>query len=120
MPAKNTIDLSGIDFKGLEKAVRAAAGQGIKVAIDYLGEESDKVTPRDTGDLIRSRRNTVDRDALVGDIKYTDPIAAIMHENLYVKHKDGRTAKYLETTGAAHGRDALELVGREIKKVIGS
>ena len=106
-----------LNIDGVRTGIRTAAGQGLKDAIDFLGEKADAITPRDRGDLIKSRRTKLDRNKLLASIQWTNPIATIQHENLKVKHADGRTAKYGEITFAVHGHAALEIVAAQIRKV---
>ncbi|WP_338856948.1 hypothetical protein WDY80_05080 [Gordonia hongkongensis] len=76
------------------EAVEAATARGLQAGADLLLDESNRLAPIETGDLIRSGRAVADgEEAAVG---YNSVYAARQHEELGYRHDDGREAKFLE------------------------
>lgn len=74
---------------------------GYKALVDVgeiIGDESQKIVPKDTEELANSLEVTGDERNLEVSISYdTDNRYAIkIHEDMTLNHKPGETAKYLE------------------------
>ena len=68
---------------------------GLLAGAEHLLEESNRICPIETGDLIRSGSTLAEgREAAVG---YSSVYACRQHEELTWRHDPGRQAKYLET-----------------------
>jgi len=65
---------------------------------EHIGQVSDSRCPIEYGDLIRSRRVTVDQGTVA--VSYNTPYAVRQHEELDYQHDAGRQAKYLESAVA--------------------
>jgi hypothetical protein len=77
-----------------EKRIR----QGLKAGGLFLQRESQKVVPIDTGALVKSAKTRdVSKPAAAEVIvSYRTDYAVLVHEDLEMRHKPGKTAKYLE------------------------
>lgn len=77
-------------------AIRTAAIAAVRDAAEVLRDESDKRVPLDTGVLRNSAAITVDPDTTTAYVSYDTPYARRQHEDLTLRHPNGREAKYLE------------------------
>lgn len=98
-----------LDFDGAVAKLLAAAGDGVRAALEVVGDASDRLVPVDEGDLRNSRRVTMDGD-LAGDVSYGTDHARVIHERLDLHHPNGGQAKFLETallSSAAHAGEVI-------------
>lgn len=73
---------------------RQQASDGLRLALEFVLAESQKVVPLEEGTLQRSGK--VDVEGLNGSVSYDTVYAVRQHEELTWRHLPGRTAKYLE------------------------
>ncbi|MEG1515153.1 MAG: hypothetical protein RSD95_09740 [Clostridia bacterium] len=73
--------------------VRAGGENGVRQAAQFLGAESQKQVPLDTGALLRSM--AVDSSGLEATVSYDTPYAVRWHEQR-ADFQRGRKNKYLE------------------------
>lgn len=73
---------------------RAAASEGLKLALEHTKGVASQLAPLDEGTLERSGKVSV--TGLNGRIFFDTPYAVRQHEELTWKHLPGRQAKYLE------------------------
>lgn len=99
------------------REVRAAAADGLLDAVEFLGDQSDRTAPIEEGTMIRSRVSSIDRGKLRGAVSYDTPYAARQHEDLTLRHDEGRRAKYLEQAFKEDGQRALTHVAAKVRKV---
>lgn len=84
------------------KNVKKATAFGMAYALEPILEHSQKIVPVDTGKLKRSgfievRETVSGPKAVIGYAKYGSPhYAAMVHEMLSMRHKPGKSAKFLE------------------------
>ena len=85
-----------ISLKAATAAVHAAAGDGLRAAVEHLLGASVQLTPIETGALRASGVASVDEGALRGAVSYNaPPYDVIQHEALGYRHDEGQ-GKYLE------------------------
>lgn len=90
-----------------------AAEQALQAGADLLLDESNRIAPIETGDLIRSGRAIANsEEAAVG---YNSVYAARQHEEVTWRHDAGRQAKYLETALNHNSARILDAIADEIK-----
>lgn len=78
----------------LVRAIVKSGGEaGVRQAAQFLGAESQKQVPLDTGALLRSM--AVDNDGLNATVSYDTPYATRWHEQ-DANFQRGRKKKYLE------------------------
>lgn len=75
--------------------------RGVFIATEFLGNESNKVTPIEKGELRRSKETHYTGRGFdkVGMVSYNTPYAIYVHEDLTKWHKGGTYAKFLQRTG---------------------
>lgn len=78
-----------------EALILAAAADGLGDALGIVAESSQDKVPVMTGELKRSQFTS--QDGLRGVVGYRDSKAAAAHENLHVRLRNGKQAKFLET-----------------------
>lgn len=92
------------------------AERGLQAGADLLLDESNRIAPIETGDLIRSGRAVANGDeAAVG---YSSPYAARQHEELGYRHDAGRQAKFLESSLRRHSERIVDAVAEEIRDAL--
>lgn len=107
-----------IDRRALAAAaVRKAAAEGLGDATEMLLEEANRTVPIEEATLMRSGVASVDDMKLRGAVSYDTPYAVRQHEDLRLRHDQGRRAKWLESTFKERGRSALGVVAAKIRAV---
>lgn len=95
-------------------AIEEATARGLQAGADLLLDESNRLAPIETGDLIRSGNTAVDNEeAAVG---YNTPYAARQHEDLSYRHDSGREAKFLEKALHRNADRIIDAVADEIRE----
>lgn len=93
----SSVDLS---WRGEQviRRVRNSMYRGLVEVGEIIGDESQKVTPKDTEELANSLQVIGDESKLEVKISYgvDDRYALEQHENLTYYHSPGEQAKYLE------------------------
>lgn len=77
-------------------ALASASMDGLEVAGEHLLQVSSSLAPHEEGDLERSGEVTIDPGSGTVAVSYDRPYAVKQHEDLTLRHDDGRQAKYLE------------------------
>lgn len=95
-------------------AVTAGGVQGLTLASEHLLQVSRPRAPLEEGTLERSGVASVDESTLRAAVSYNTPYAVRQHEDLTLKHDDGRTAKYLEGPTHTEHQTMLTLIHRAI------
>jgi hypothetical protein len=100
-------------------AIRKREEDGLRRAAEAVAEKSDANAPKDTRDLVESRRIKV--DGRRAEISYgkglDDPRAVINHEKTEIRHENG-SAKYLERALASELPKVRAAIAAEIKKTL--
>lgn len=88
-----------LEWNGDEIAalLQAASFDGTELAAEYLLGESNAIIPHEEGDLERSGEVSSDESTGEVVVSYDRPYAVKQHEDLTLRHDEGRKAKYLET-----------------------
>jgi hypothetical protein len=98
-------------FKGLK--------EGLKESGELVLRESRKIVPIDTKALYNSSR-TYQKGrgyATINQIvEYRMPYALYQHENLFYKHKPGKSAKYLERPLRSNSAKIASIIKRRAQK----
>lgn len=102
-------DGDGIDLDG-------PIEQGMQAGADLLLDESNRIAPIETGDLIRSGRAVAEgNQAAVG---YSSVYAMRQHEELGYRHDPGRQAKFLETALRTNATAIQQAIADEIRDAL--
>jgi hypothetical protein len=102
--------------------IKRGGARGLQAVADIIGDEAQRITPLDTGELETSLRIAVDTKALIAGIGFTKfvdgvDVALIQHEDLSLNHAPGKQAKYLQQPFFQLGPMLLQSVlGQEIRK----
>ncbi|MDJ0027475.1 hypothetical protein QM583_10260 [Gordonia alkanivorans] len=94
--------------------IEEAVERGLQTGADLLLDESNRLAPIETGDLIRSGNTGVDsEEAAVG---YNTPYAIRQHEDLSYRHDSGREAKFLEKALHRNADRIIDAIADEIRE----
>lgn len=106
--------------KSRERWARGIA-KGLKVAGTFIQRKSQEIVPVDTGKLKGSAR-TVNaggsgffREDIV--VFYKTDYAVLVHEDLDMRHKPGKKAKYLEEPSRKHRDDCIQIIQQAANKI---
>ncbi|MFF0860900.1 hypothetical protein ACFYUV_04005 [Nonomuraea sp. NPDC003560] len=107
-----------LDLGPIDKAMEAGAVKGLKVALEHLLQKSREEVPHEEGTLERSGTVSVDEAELIGAVSYDTPYAVRQHEDLSLRHDEGRKAKYLEDPAVAERTVMAELIAAQIRRIL--
>jgi len=112
---------SVLTWKGIEITARAmeAAHRGLFMAAEHVLEEANRTVPLREGTLQHSGHTALDTAEHRSAVYYDSVYAHRQHEELNWHHSPGRRAKWLELTLQEQGAVAQQIIGAEIKKVLG-
>ncbi|MEV1204442.1 hypothetical protein [Microbispora rosea] len=113
MPQKATLKLN---VGAIMKAERAGAVLGLKKAAEHLLEVSRELVPIEEGTLERSGVASVDEHELRAAVSYDTVYAVRQHEDLTLRHDEGRQAKYLEEPMDTERGTMLDIVAAEVRR----
>lgn len=112
--------MATIEWNGDEilAELRDAQVRGLTLAGEHLLQVSRTEVPIEEGTLERSGAVTVDAADRSAAVAYDTPYAARQHEDLTLRHDDGRKAKYLEDPYNQERETMLELIAAEQRRVL--
>lgn len=98
--------------------INDAAQRGVGLAAEHVLGEARKIVPIETGVLERSGRaaNEKTRTGARASISFDTPYAVVNHEDLSLRHKKGRTGKYLERPLNKNKGTIREIVAAAIRR----
>ncbi|MEU4234183.1 hypothetical protein AB0F17_58755 [Nonomuraea sp. NPDC026600] len=113
-----------LDVGPIDKRMQAGAVKGLNVALEHLIQVSREQVPHEEGTLERSATPggegrggiAIDEENLIGAVSYDTPYAVIQHEDLTLKHDEGRKAKYLEDPANSEAAVMHELIVAQIRR----
>lgn len=103
------------DLTGRE---RAGAVRGLQLGTEHLLQVSRLQVPIEEATLERSGVASVDPAKLEGAVSYDTPYAVRQHEDLTLRHDDGRKAKYLEDPMRDEADAIGELIAAQIRRAL--
>lgn len=80
----------------ITEQIKKAANKALLESGEDLMRESRKIVPMLTGTLSSSSEVTQDEQSMVVNVSYDTPYAVRQHEDTRLRHRAGRSAKYLE------------------------
>ena len=95
---------------------KARAARGMRLALEHVLAESNKIIPLEEGTLMRSGKVSMDEGGLTGSISYDTPYAVRQHEEMTWRHAPGRQAKYLETAVNTSRQECLRIMQAELRR----
>lgn len=107
-----------ISLKGVREDVRAAAARGLLKGVEHVLQVSNTKVPIEEATLERSGHTSIDEANLKAAVSYGTAYAVAQHEELGWEHKNGRSAKYLETSMNSERPMVTKIIGAEIRKAL--
>lgn len=92
------------------------AARGMRLALEHVLAESNKLVPLEEGTLQRSGKTSLDEGTLTGAVSYDTPYAVRQHEEVTWNHPNGRQAKYLETAVNTSRQECLRIMQAELRR----
>lgn len=105
-----------LDIGKILKAQKEAAARGLQKGAEHLLQVSRELVPHEEGTLERSGVASVDEAGLRAAVSFDTPYAVRQHEDLTLKHDEGRQAKYLEEPMMTERDKIGEIVAAEIRR----
>lgn len=96
--------------------LRDASVRGLTLAAEHLLQVSRGEVPIEEGTLERSGAAVVDAEAQTAAVTYDTPYAVRQHEDLTLRHDQGRKSKYLEDPLNQERATMLELIAAEQRR----
>lgn len=109
-----------LDVGPIKAQARQAAADGLSDGAEHVLQLSRRRVPIEEGTLERSGRASVDDSQLLAAVSYDTAYAVRQHEDMSLRHDDGRQAKYLESALNEARAEVIALVQQRIKGVLGS
>lgn len=107
----------------VHRAFRNGSEAGIGKSLDHVLADSLRLVPLEYGELQASGR--VENRGYSGHIEYGGPpcedpiIAIVQHEDLDMRHKAGRSAKYVEIPLLTNADKVHMTIGHELRQRLG-
>ncbi|MEU5945137.1 hypothetical protein ABZ793_06190 [Micromonospora sp. NPDC047465] len=100
-------------------ALKGASMEGLELAAEHLLQVSSSQAPHEEGDLERSGEVSKDPSTGAVAVSYDRPYAVRQHEDMTLRHDDGRKAKYLEDPMNEERDVMLALIAKAAGKPLG-
>jgi hypothetical protein len=101
------------------KGAKAGRNRGLMLAGRHVLNVSNSRVPFDEGDLARSGAVVQDETTGLTAVTYNEPYAVRQHEDMGLRHKAGREAKFLENAMNTERPKLLEIVAAQVRKDMG-
>jgi hypothetical protein len=113
------IQRSGFTWTGAAagKKMRAATVRGLGLWAEHVLGVSNERVPLDEATLQRSGVASVDEANLAAAVSYDTAYAVRQHEDMTLRHPNGRQAKYLESAFIENKDLAAKIIANQIRKV---
>lgn len=105
-----------LNMRAIRDAERAGAVRGLRLAAEHVLGVSRQRVPIEEGTLERSGVAQVDEASLTAAVSYDTPYAVRQHEDLTLRHDEGRTAKYLESALEDEADTVRDIIAAEIRR----
>ncbi len=99
---------------------REAGARGLLLGAEHILGTSNRTVPIEEGTLERSGTASVDEDELVAAVSYDTPYAVRQHEDLSLRHDDGRRAKYLELAMGEELDTVRDILAAQLRRALNS
>lgn len=94
--------------------LNGSANRAVALAAEHILGEANKRAPIEEGTLIRSGTVSTDPGNFSAAVSYDTPYAVKQHEDMTLRHDQGRTAKYLEGAMNSEVATAAEIIRKTI------
>ncbi|GGW67923.1 hypothetical protein [Streptomyces griseoloalbus] len=102
--------------QAVNRDARQGAARGLRIGLEHLLQVSRDRVPIEEGTLERSGTVTVDEAALEGAVSYDTPYAVRQHEDLDLRHDEGRTAQFLADPLDEERDVILDLIAAQVRR----
>ncbi|MEK9521457.1 hypothetical protein MIU24_18985 [Streptomyces venezuelae] len=99
-------------------AERAGALLGLRLGAEHLLGEARRVVPIEEANLERSGVASVDEASMTAGVSFDTPYAVRQHEDMTLRHDDGRTAKYLERPLNEQAGPITEIIAAQVRRAL--
>lgn len=106
------------DGAAVERAQRAGALLGLRLAAEHVLGKTREVVPIEEGTLERSGTASVDEASLTAGVSYDTPYATRVHEDMTARHDAGRTAKFVERPLVEEARAVQEIIAAQVRRAL--
>jgi len=110
--AKNAGSFTFKPNSNVMKALSGALEKGLVLGAEHVLGESNKRVPHEEGTLENSGSVSYESGKLRAAISYDTPYAAVQHEDMSLRHNDGREAKFLENALNAEKDTLGEIIAK--------
>lgn len=97
-------------------AMRAGAVRGVRLGAEHLLQVSRTRVPIEEGTLERSGVASVDESSVTAAVSYDTPYAVRQHEDLSLRHDQGREAKWLERSLNREADTVNEIIAAQVRR----
>lgn len=98
--------------------MKDAAGKGLLLAAEHvLGVAVERV-PHEEGTLQNTGATDVDTETLTANVTFDGPYAVRQHEDLDLRHDEGRQAKYLESAALDESATVTAILAQAAKEAL--
>ena len=97
---------------------REAAVRGLKLGVEHVLQVSRRQVPIEEGTLERSGATSVDEGNLTGAVSYNTNYAVRQHEDMSLRHDDGRKAKYLEDPMRTEADAVRDIIAAQLRRAL--
>jgi hypothetical protein len=101
----------------LHGALRAVTAAGLEAAAEHLAQVSSRRAPHQEGTLERSAEPSSDGERMVAAVSFDTPYAVRQHEDMALRHDEGRTSKYLEIPMSEERDTMLALIADAARRL---
>lgn len=105
--------------KGLAVKARKQAIAGLRDGAEHILEDANRTIPHDEGVMQNSGAVDVDEAAGEATVYYDTPYVVVQHEDLTIRHAEGRRAKWLEATLNERGDAVANYIAEELRAALG-
>jgi hypothetical protein len=98
--------------------MRQGAVRGVRLGAEHLLQVSRTRVPIEEGTLERSGVASVDESSVTAAVSYDSPYAVRQHEDLTLRHDNGRTAKYLERPLHEENGTITEIIAAQVRRAL--
>lgn len=95
--------------------LNGSANRGVALAAEHLLGVANEKVPIEESTLLKSGTVSTDPDNFAAAVSYDTPYAARQHEDMHLRHDQGRTAKWLENAMNAEVKTAAKIIADTIK-----
>lgn len=103
----------------IKRKTRDGAGRGLYLAAEHGLAEAKRRVPIEEGTLERSGTASVDEAEMKAAVSFDTPYAVVQHEDLTMRHDDGRQAKYLENALNDNREEFLRIFAQQLGRALG-